>query len=133
MSDIKATCVENFSNDQQTLLYFYFRGISYHDTMTYALINDKAKSHYPLEEDIRALTTEDNVYALAFFDSAQLQTSAFKFVEITPNEDANGPDLIFTHGCAAQKDTIPEYSSLARQYFEFIDKHLNVSGEFEFP
>lgn len=42
--------------------------------MTYALLNDKIKSNYPLEEEIRALTTEDNVYALAFFDCAQLET-----------------------------------------------------------
>jgi len=36
--------------------------------MTYALLNDNKKNVYPLEEEIRTMTTEENVYAIAFFD-----------------------------------------------------------------
>lgn len=68
MKNVKATCAENLETDDQTLLFVYFRGLAYHDVHTFAILNDTNKQFYPLEQELRCLATEENVFVVAFFD-----------------------------------------------------------------
>jgi len=63
----------------QTLVFVYFRGYAYSDLVTYARLNNSNMPTFPLEDEIKNLSSKDNVISVAFFDCARMLTDCHKY------------------------------------------------------
>ena len=127
--------LNNASQGQKTLVFFYYAGHGIQKNYTYAVCNEDKL--YPLEMMLRTIAQIAGAYVVGVLDCCR---SAFKENHRGYEAESAGQDvesksgkLILTFGCPPS-NTTPAKSTISTAYFERLHQKANdATGEVILP
>jgi len=122
-SNLRQELLNNSTDGEKTLLWFYYAGHGVMKNLVFAVTTD-GTAPYPLEAQLMNLSTTKNCYVLGTFDCCRAPfptTHRGANAEENLEETTSPYNFIFYYGCPPNK-TVPGKSTLAKAFFAKLNE-----------